>query len=307
MVLILYCAVTVGLAWLLAGYMHRVFSGRRVWPSPLIRPLERACLAAAGPAAARPQGWAAYATAVLTFNLAGFLFLYAVLRLQGVLPWNPQGIEPMPPDLAFNTAASFVTNTNWQAYSGEVQLSHLAQMVGLTVQNFVSAATGMAVAVAVIRGFVARGDGRLGNFWTDMVRAVLYVLLPISVLVALALVWQGVPQTLGGAVRAITLEGAEQIIAQGPAASQVAIKQLGTNGGGFFGVNSAHPLENPTILSNMVQSVLILLIPVAFCFLFGRMVGDRRQGWAIFAAMGVLFVVGLLLIHGFEQAGNPMR
>lgn len=165
----------------------------------------------------------------------------------------------------------------------------------------------MAVAVAVIRGFVARGDGRLGNFWTDMVRAVLYVLLPISVLVALALVWQGVPQTLGGAVRAITLEGAEQIIAQGPAASQVAIKQLGTNGGGFFGVNSAHPLENPTILSNMVQSVLILLIPVAFCFLFGRMVGDRRQGWAIFAAMGVLFVVGLLLIHGFEQAGNPMR
>lgn len=306
LVLTLYCAATVALAWLLAGYMHRVFTGQRVWLSPLVGPLERGLCAAAGPAARRAQGWAGYAMAVLVFNLCGFVFLYAVLRLQGVLPWNPEGIGAMSPDLAFNTAISFVTNTNWQAYSGEVQLSYLAQMVGLTVQNFVSAATGMAVAVAVIRGFVATGDGRVGNFWSDMVRAVLYVLLPISVLVALALVWQGVPQSLGAYIRASTLEGASQVIAQGPAASQIAIKQLGTNGGGFFGVNSAHPLENPTILSNMVQSVLILLIPVAFCFLFGRMVGDRRQGWAIFAAMGVLFVSGLLLIHGFEQAGNPM-
>ncbi|MFN4062535.1 MAG: potassium-transporting ATPase subunit KdpA [Paracoccus hibiscisoli] len=306
LVLILYCAVTVGLAWLLAGYMHRVFTGQRVWSSTIIAPIERGCLAAAGPAATRAQGWATYAMAVLAFNLAGFVFLYAVLRLQGVLPWNPEGIGPMSADLAFNTAVSFVTNTNWQAYSGEVQLSYLAQMVGLTAQNFVSAATGMAVAVAVIRGFVATGDGRIGNFWTDLTRAVLYVLVPISILVAILLIWQGVPQSLGAYIRATTLEGASQIIAQGPAASQIAIKQLGTNGGGFFGVNSAHPLENPTILSNMVQSVLILLIPVAFCFLFGRMVGDRRQGWAIFAAMGVLFVAGLVLIHGFEQAGNPM-
>lgn len=306
LVLTLYSAATVGLAWLLAGYMHRVFTGQRVWLSPIIAPLERGFRGAAGPAASRAQGWAAYSMAVLVFNLCGFLFLYAVLRLQGALPWNPEGIRAMAPDLAFNTAISFVTNTNWQAYSGEVQLSYLAQMVGLTVQNFVSAATGMAVAVAVIRGFVAKGDGRVGNFWTDLLRAVLYVLLPISILTAMLLIWQGVPQSLGAYIRASTLEGVSQLIAQGPAASQIAIKQLGTNGGGFFGVNSAHPLENPTILSNMVQSVLILLIPVAFCFLFGRMVGDRRQGWAIFAAMGVLFVTGLLLIHGFEQAGNPM-
>ncbi len=306
LVLILYCAATIGLAWLLAGYMHRVFTGQRVWLSTIISPIERGCLAAAGPAATRAQGWATYAMAVLAFNLAGFVFLYAVLRLQGMLPWNPEGIGPMSADLAFNTAVSFVTNTNWQAYSGEVQLSYLAQMVGLTVQNFVSAATGMAVAVAVIRGFVAKGNGRVGNFWTDLTRAVLYVLLPISILAAVLLIWQGVPQSLGAYIRATTLEGASEVIAQGPAASQIAIKQLGTNGGGFFGVNSAHPLENPTILSNMVQSVLILLIPIAFCFLFGRMVQDRRQGWAIFAAMGVLFVAGLLLINGFEQAGNPM-
>ncbi|TGN68214.1 potassium-transporting ATPase subunit KdpA [Paracoccus liaowanqingii] len=306
LVFALYGALTVGLAWLLAGYMHRVFTGQRVWSSPAIAPLERAVLAAAGTRPKQIQGWTGYAMAVLVFNLAGFLFLYAVLRLQGMLPGNLEGIGPMSPDLAFNTAISFVTNTNWQAYSGEVQLSYLSQMVGLTVQNFVSAATGMAVAVAMIRGFVATGTGKLGNFWVDLTRAVLYVLLPLSILAAVVLIWQGVPQSLGAYVRATTLEGASQVIAQGPAASQIAIKQLGTNGGGFFGVNSAHPLENPTILSNMIQSVYLLLIPVAFCFLFGRMVGDRRQGWAIFATMGVLFVAGLLLIHAPEQAGNPL-
>ena len=305
LVFALYGAVTVGLAWLLAGHMHRVFTGRRVWSSPLIAPVERAFLSAAGVTAGRDQTWSGYAMAVLVFNLAGFLLLYAILRLQGMLPWNPQGIGPMAPDLAFNTAISFVTNTNWQAYSGEVQLSYLSQMVGLTVQNFVSAATGMAVAVAIVRGFAARGDGRLGNFWVDATRAVLYILLPLSILAAVVLIWQGVPQSLSAYVRATTLEGAGQVIAQGPAAAQIAIKQLGTNGGGFFGVNSAHPLENPTILSNMIQSVYLLLIPVAFCFLFGRMVGDRRQGWAIFAAMGVLFVAGLLLMNAPEQAGNP--
>ncbi len=213
----------------------------------------------------------------------------------------------MSPDLAFNTAVSFVTNTNWQAYSGEAQLSYLSQMAGLTVQNFVSAATGMAVAVAVVRGFgAAKGTGSLGNFWVDMTRSVLYVLLPLSVVLGLFLAWQGVPQTLQGAATATTLEGAEQVIARGPAAAQIAIKQLGTNGGGFFGVNSAHPFENPTVASNMAQSLSILLIPVAFAFLFGRLVGDRRQGWAIFAAMSVLFVAGLAVTHVAEAAGNPL-
>ncbi|WP_411839103.1 potassium-transporting ATPase subunit KdpA [Paracoccus sp. ME4] len=299
-----YAAVTTALAWLLAVHLHRVYADQRPWLGAVVAPVERLILGAAGPAARHPQGWLAYAGAVLIFNLAGFIALYAVLRLQGVLPLNPEGIAAMSPDLAFNTAISFVTNTNWQAYSGEVQLSYLSQMVGLTVQNFVSAATGMAVAVAVIRGFVAKGDGRLGNFWTDMVRSVLYVLLPLSVVAAVVLIWQGVPQSLSAYVRATTLEGAQQVIAQGPAAAQIAIKQLGTNGGGFFGVNSAHPLENPTILSNMIQTVYLLLIPVAFCFLFGRMVGDRRQGWAIFAAMGVLFVAGLLAMNLPEQAGS---
>jgi K+-transporting ATPase ATPase A chain len=212
----------------------------------------------------------------------------------------------MSPDLAFNTSVSFMTNTNWQAYGGEAALSYFSQMVGLTVQNFVSAATGMAVAVAAARGFAARSTGNFGNFWVDLTRSVLYVLLPLAIVVALALAWQGVPQSLGSYTPAQTLEGGEQLIAQGPAASQVAIKQLGTNGGGFFSVNSAHPLENPTILSNLLQSIAILLIPVAFPFLYGRLVGDMRQGVAFFAAMAVLFVAGLAVVYAFEQAGNPL-
>jgi K+-transporting ATPase ATPase A chain len=251
------------------------------------------------------MGWTAYALAVLAFNLAGFLLLYTNLRLQGTLPVNPDDIGAMPPDLAFNTAVSFVTNTNWQAYSGEAQLSYLSQMAGLTVQNFLSAGTGMAVAVAVIRGFVAPKASTLGNFWVDLTRSVLWVLLPISVVLALFLGAQGVPQTLQGAAVATGVEGGEQVIARGPAAAQIAIKQLGTNGGGFFGVNSAHPFENPTIASNMAQSLSILLIPVAFCFLFGRMAGDRRQGRAILAAMAVMFAAGLAVIHLYEAAGNP--
>ena len=301
----LYAAVTVALAWGLAAYMHRVYTGERVFLSPVLAPVERAFYAMAGARPDRSHGWQGYALSVLTFNLAGFALLYAILRLQGVTPWNPQDIAPMSPDLAFNTAISFVTNTNWQAYGGESQLSYFSQMVGLTVQNFVSAATGMAVAVAVIRGFVARGTGEVGNFWVDLTRTVLYILLPLSIIGGLVLVWQGVPQTLAAYPTALTLEGAEQVIGQGPAASQIAIKQLGTNGGGFFSVNSAHPLENPTILSNMVQALYILLIPVAFCFLFGRMVADRRQGLAIFAAMGILFLAGLAVIYGQEAAGNP--
>jgi K+-transporting ATPase ATPase A chain len=298
----LYFSVLVGLALALAAWMARVYAG--ALPAPLLR-AESVLLRACGAQPDRGMGWTAYALAVLAFNLAGFLLLYAILRLQGALPLNPDAIGGMSPDLAFNTAVSFVTNTNWQAYSGEAQLSYLAQMAGLTMQNFVSAGTGMAVAVAVIRGFVAPKGSTLGNFWVDLTRSVLWILLPLSVVLGLFLAAQGVPQTLQGAVVASGVEGGEQVIARGPAAAQIAIKQLGTNGGGFFGVNSAHPFENPTIASNMAQSLSILLIPVAFCFLFGRMARDARQGWAIFAAMAVMFVAGLALIHASEVAGNP--
>lgn len=301
---VLFCAVLTAGGWLLAAGMTRIYAGERTMLSPVLAPAERGFYRLAGIRPDQPQGWKTYAAAVLTFNLLGFLTLYAVLRLQGVLPPNPDGVGGMAPHLAFNTAVSYVTNTNWQAYSGEAQASYLSQMAGLTVQNFVSAATGMAVGVAVIRGFTGPKGAGIGNFWADMTRSVLYILLPLSIVLALILVLQGVPQTLLGAVHATTVEGAEQVIARGPAAAQVAIKQLGTNGGGFFGVNSAHPFENPTILSNMLQCLSILLIPVAFCFLFGRMARDRRQGWAIFAAMGVMFAVGLVAIWWGETAGN---
>ncbi|KFI29953.1 potassium-transporting ATPase subunit A [Haematobacter massiliensis] len=301
---VLFCAVLTAAGWLLAGFMARLYAGDRVLLSPVLRPVERAVYRLAGIRTEVTHGWKTYALAVLVFNLAGFLLLYAILRLQGVLPLNPDGIGPMSPDLAFNTAISFVTNTNWQAYSGEAQLSYFAQMAGLTVQNFTSAATGMAVGLAVIRGFTGETGAVLGNFWADMTRSVLYVLLPLSILLGLALILQGVPQTLLGAAHVTTLEGADQLIARGPAAAQIAIKQLGTNGGGFFGVNSAHPFENPTILSNMAQCLSILLIPVAFCFLFGRMAKDARQGWAIYAAMGVMFLIGLIVIWWGETGGN---
>jgi K+-transporting ATPase ATPase A chain len=299
---ILYFAALVGGGWALAAYMARVYAGRGLW----LAPVERALYAAAGTSPEKSQGWQGYAMALLAFNALGFVLLYAILRMQGFLPFNPDGIAGMAPDLAFNTAVSFVTNTNWQAYTGEAQASYFSQMAGLTMQNFVSAGTGMAVAVAVVRGFAGPKGQGLGNFWVDMTRSVLYVLLPLSIVVALFLAWQGVPQTLLGHADATTIEGAQQVIARGPAASQIAIKQLGTNGGGFFGVNSAHPFENPTIASNMVQVLSILLIPVAFCFLFGRMAGDRRQGWAIFAAMAVMFVIGLAVIHVQEVGGNPL-
>lgn len=300
----IFCAaLTVG-GWLLASLMTRVYAGERTLLSPVLGPVERGFYRLSGIRADASQGWKAYAMVVLVFNLTGFLALYAILRLQGMLPLNPDGIPGMSADLAFNTAISFVTNTNWQAYSGEAQLSYFAQMAGLTVQNFVSAATGMAVGMAVIRGFTGEKGAGLGNFWTDMTRSVLYVLLPLSVVLGLVLILQGVPQTLLGAAHVATVEGADQVIARGPAAAQVAIKQLGTNGGGFFGVNSSHPFENPTILSSMAQCLSILLIPVAFCFIFGRMAKDHRQGWAIFAAMGVMFVAGLLVIWWGETGGN---
>jgi K+-transporting ATPase ATPase A chain len=296
----LYFGVLIGVALGLAFWMGRVYGGVAAFAG-----VERALLRASGANPDREMTWGAYAMAVLAFNLVCFLLLYVILRAQGGLPLNPDGIGGMAPDLALNTAVSFVTNTNWQAYSGEAQLSYLSQMTGLTVQNFVSAGTGMAVAVAVIRGFTAAKGATLGNFWVDLTRSVLWILLPLSIILALFLAWQGVPQTLQGAVTVTGVEGGEQIIARGPAAAQIAIKQLGTNGGGFFGVNSAHPFENPTIASNLTQSLSILLIPVAFCFLFGQMAGDRRQGWAIFAAMAVMFVAGLAVIHVYEVAGNP--
>lgn len=301
-----FCAALTLGGWLMAALMSRVYAGERTLLSPLLGPVEQGFYRLAGIRAEVRQGWRGYALAVLAFNFLGLLLLYAILRLQFWLPLNPAGVAGMSADLAFNTAVSFVTNTNWQAYSGEAQLSNLSQMAGLTVQNFTSAATGMAVGVAVIRGFTGPKGATLGNFWADMTRSVLYILLPLSLIMAVILSLQGVPQTLAAATHVTTLEGMEQVIPLGPAASQIAIKQLGTNGGGFFGVNSAHPLENPTILTNMLECWAILLLPVAFCFLFGRMAKDRRQGWAIFAAMGVMFVAGLLVIWWGETSGSPI-
>jgi K+-transporting ATPase ATPase A chain len=290
---------------LLGHYLARVYQGERVWLSPLIGPLERGLYRLAGVDPTTEQGWAAYARGVLAVSVAGFLALYSVLRLQGLLPWNPQGLPGVSPARAFNTAVSFVTNTNWQAYSGEVALSYFSQMVGLTVQNFVSAALGMAVAMALFRGLARKTTQSIGNIYVDLTRGLLYVLLPLAIPFALLLIWQGVPQTLGAYVSATGLEGAQQTLAVGPAASQIAIKQLGTNGGGFFGVNSAHPFENPTAVTNLLQVVAILLLPAAFPFAFGRMVGDVRQGTAIFSAMMVLFVGGMGLAAWAERQPIP--
>ena len=271
----------------------------------MLRPVERLFYRLAGVDPAAGQHWTTYAIAMLLFSLTGLLLLYAVMRLQDVLPLNPQGFAAVPPELAFNTAASFVTNTNWQNYSGESTMSYLVQMVGLTVQNYLSAATGIALAVALIRGFASRSGSNVGNFWADLTRCTLYVLLPLSLLIALLLIWQGMPQNLNAYVTATTVEGAQQTIAQGPVASQVAIKMLGTNGGGFFNANAAHPYENPTPLSNLIQMVAIFAIGAALTNVFGRMVGDQRQGWAILAVMGLLFFAGVTLAYWAEAHGNP--
>jgi K+-transporting ATPase ATPase A chain len=302
----LYCAILLACAPLLGGYMYRVYSGQRVLLSPVFKPVEKVIYRICGIDAQASQHWSRYAVTLLAFNAAGWVLLFAILRLQHLLPWNPAGLAPMSADLAFNTAVSFDTNTNWQAYGGETSLSYFSQMVGLTMQNFVSASTGMAVAVAVIRGFAGRKIRDLGNFHVDMTRGVLYILLPLSIIAAIFLMSQGVPQNLNSYVDATTLEGTKQVLAQGPAASQIAIKQLGTNGGGFFNVNSSHPYENPTALSNLLQMVYILLIPAAFCFLFGKMVNDKRQGIAIFAVMAVLFVGGFAATYSAEKAGNAL-
>jgi len=291
----------------LGAYITRVAQGERTWLTPLLAPLERGFYAAAGVNAQEDQDWKRYALSMLALNAAGFVLLYAILRLQHLLPLNPQGFGGIDPDLAFNTAISFVTNTNWQFYAGEATMSHFSQMVGLTVQNFVSAATGIAIALAFSRGFArTRADG-LGNFWVDITRITLYVLAPITILFALFLVWQGVPQTFAHVAQASTLEGSEQAIALGPVASQVAIKMLGTNGGGFFNANAAHPFENPTALSNFVQMISIFAIGAALTNVFGRMVGDRRQGWALLAAMGILFIAGVAVAYWAEAQANPLH
>lgn len=300
----LFCATVVVLAKPLGWFMAKVFNGERTFLAPVLRPVEVTIYRLADVDETREQHWLSYATAMLFFNLAGFLLLYAILRLQGFLPLNPQGMSAVAPDLAFNTAVSFVANTNWQNYGGESTMSYLTQMLGLTVQNFVSGATGIALAVALIRGFARASAKTVGNFWVDLTRATLYVLLPISVVLTLFLVWQGMPQTLSPSIEAITLEGAKQVIAVGPVASQVAIKMLGTNGGGFFNANAAHPFENPTALSNFAQMLAIFVIAAAMTNVFGRMVGNQRQGWAILAVMGVLFVAGVSFTYWAEANGT---
>jgi K+-transporting ATPase ATPase A chain len=287
----------------LGHYIAAVAAGR----VRFLAPLETALYRGAGVRPGDGMGWRGYVLAMLVLNAAGFLLLYVLLRLQGVLPLNPQGLPGIDPWLAFNTAVSFVTNTNWQAYSGEAAMSYLSQMAGLTVQNFLSAATGIALALAVARAFAAGGVTDLGNFWADLTRVTLCLLLPLTLVLGLLLVAQGVPQTLAAYVGAQTLEGGEQTIALGPAAFQVAIKQLGTNGGGFWGVNSAHPFENPTALSNMLQIWAILAIPFALTITFGRIVGDVRQGWALFAVMMLFVVAGTAATYAAEAAGNPLH
>jgi potassium-transporting ATPase potassium-binding subunit len=301
----IYCGLIILFVKPFGGFMARVFAGERTFLSPVLRPVERGIYRLCGVEEAVEQHWTSYVIAMLAFSAVGFVALYALMRLQGVLPFNPQDMAGVSPDLAFNSAVSFVTNTNWQAYGGESTMSYLTQMAGLTTHNFVSAATGIALAIALIRGFARRSAETVGNFWVDLTRATLYVLLPMSVAVALVLIACGMPQNLGAYTEATTLEGVKQLIAQGPVASQVAIKQLGTNGGGFFNANSAHPFENPNALSNLIEMWSILSISAALTYTFGRMVGDTRQGWAVFAVMGLLFLAGLGTCYWAEAQGNP--
>ncbi|MDQ1197536.1 potassium-transporting ATPase subunit KdpA [Agrobacterium sp. SORGH_AS 787] len=287
-------------------YMAHVFNGERTWLTPILAPIERGLYAAAGIDLKKEQSWLGYTLSMLAFSIASFLALYGILRLQAFLPFNPQGFGNVEPGLAFNTAVSFVTNTNWQNYAGEATMSNFSQMAGLTVQNFLSAAVGMALAIAFTRAFVRSQASTLGNFWVDMTRATLYVLLPIAVIVALAFVAMGLPQTMDASVTATTLEGSQQVISLGPVASQEAIKQLGTNGGGFFNANAAHPFENPTALANYLNIFAMLAISAAFIYTFGQMVGSRRQGWVLLSAMTVLLIAGVATVYWAESAGNPI-
>jgi K+-transporting ATPase ATPase A chain len=310
----LYLLTLVLLAKPLGSYMARVFQGQQVFLSAIIAPAERFVYRFVGIQANEEMSWKRYAALMLLFNLAGLLLLYAFLRFQSILPLNPQGLSSVRPDLSFNTAISFVSNTNWQSYGGEGTLSYFTQMLGLGVQNFLSAAGGMAVLVALIRGLVRNSAQTIGSFWVDMTRGILYILVPLCLVLAVFLVSQGVVQTFSGTQKAALVEPItdangnvvnDQLIAVGPAASQIAIKQLGTNGGGFFNVNSAHPFENPTPLSNFLEMLAILLIPAALCYTFGKMVGDTRKGWALLAVMTIIFVIMLSITAWAEQSGNP--
>jgi K+-transporting ATPase ATPase A chain len=302
----LYCALLILMTKPIGAYMTRVFNGERTLLSPILRPLERGLYSASGIREDEEQHWTGYAIAMLFFTFAGFVTLYVLQRLQAVLPFNPAKLDAVGPDLAFNTSVSFITNTNWQSYTPETTMSYLVEMAGLTVHNFLSAATGIALAIALIRGFSRRSAKSIGNFWVDMTRCTLYILLPVSIVVGLVMVWQGVPQNLGDYTNVTTLEGAKQLIAQGPVASQEVIKMFGTNGGGFFNANSAHPFENPTALTNLIQMLLIFSLGAGLTNVFGRMVGDQRQGWAIFGAMFVLFLIGTAVLYSAEAGGNPL-
>ncbi len=311
--IVLFLSVVLLLVKPLGWYMARVYENKPCGLDRILGPVERAIYRLCGVNPANEMGWKRYTVAMIAFNAAGFVVLYALMRLQGFLPLNPQHFPPVAPDLAFNTAVSFITNTNWQAYGGESTMSYLTQMLGLAVQNFVSAASGMAVLVALIRGFVRRNSRTIGNFWVDLTRSLLYILIPLSLIIAILLASQGVVQTFkpyptATLVEPVVVDGnsfAEQTIAVGPAASQIAIKQLGTNGGGFFNANSAHPLENPTPLSNFLEMLAILLIPGALCYTFGKMAGDTKQGWAILASMVIIFIGLLALCCWSEQKGTP--
>jgi K+-transporting ATPase ATPase A chain len=301
----IFCIVVIAITKPIGGFMTRVFNGERTFLHPILRPIERAIYACCGVDETKEQSWVVYAVAMLFFSIAGFVTLYVLQRFQDVLPFNPQGQSAVEQSLAFNTSISFVTNTNWQSYVPETTMSYLVQMAGLTVHNFMSAATGIALAIAVIRGFSRREVKAIGNFWVDLTRCTLYILLPISIVVGLFFVFEGMPQTLGAYVDATTLEGAKQSIAVGPVASQEVIKMIGTNGGGFFNANSAHPFENPNALTNFVEMVLIFSLGAGLTNVLGRMVGNQKQGWALFAAMGVLFLVGTTTVYWSETKGNP--
>jgi len=307
--LIFYLVALLILVKPLGNYMARIYRGESTLLTPVLSPLERFFYHLAGVKSDDEMDWKTYTIEVLLFNAVGFIFLYLLLRIQSYLPLNPQGLSPVSPDLAFNTAASFVSNTNWQSYSGEATLSYLTQMLGLTVQNFLSAATGMAVLIALIRGISRHSAKTIGNFWVDLTRTTLYILLPLAIILSIALVSQGVVQTFKPNEIIQTLDQNSGAITQtlplGPAASQVAIKQLGTNGGGFFNVNSAHPFENPTPLSNFLEMLAILLIPAALTFTYGKMVDDTRQGWAILAAMTIVFISLVSITYSAESKGNP--
>jgi len=304
--LIVFAGVILVITPILGAYIHRVMEGERTVLSPVLRPVERAVYRVAGIDETTEQDWKGYALSVLVMAFVAIIVGYVVLRLQDVLPLNPNGATPQSPDLAFNTSVSFETNTNWQNYSGETGVSYLSQMMILAVRNFTSAATGLAVAIALVRGLTRRSAKTLGNYWVDLTRGILYILLPIAVVVAVFLVWQGVPQTLNAPAAATTLQGAQQTIALGPIASQEVIKELGNNGGGFLNANSAHPFENPTPLTNFVEMLLMFAVTFSLTFTFGRYAGNQRQGWAIFGAMAAVFLVGAVVAMHNQAAGNPL-